>query len=303
MEARARTLYRSLKAFTSHAGCLQIRPGHGAGSACGKGISAVPYSTVGYERRFNWAFKVKSEDEFVARVLEGQPDPPAYFATMKRMNKCGPCMLSDVNAPPKLPDAALADVLARGAVVVDARPAADYAAGFVPGTLNLPLTPSFVTWAGWLLPYDRDLYVILGDAADVRLPEIVRALSLIGLDRVAGYFSPAAVQALAPLGTIPQVEPQALAAMRGDRAPVVVDVRSDTEWAGGHLPAAVHIPLGHLAARVSEVPRAQPLIVQCQAGARSAIAASLLRRLGFDEVSNLAGGYDAWVAAGLPTSA
>jgi hydroxyacylglutathione hydrolase len=302
MEASARTLYRSLCAFNRHEEWLQIWPGHGAGSSCGKGISAVPHSTLGYERRFNWAFKAANEDTFVAQVLEGQPDPPTYFATMKRMNKAGPRILGAWPTPPRHPDAALPDVVGRGDLVIDMRPAAEYAAGFLPGTLNLPLTSSFVTWAGWLVPYDRDFHVLLGEHADSRLPEIVRALALIGLDRLAGYFAPSALSAVGSrLETIPQVRPADLAAMRGDRTPVVVDVRHDNEWTAGHLPAAVHLPLGHLEARLRELPREHPLVTQCQSGARSAIAASLLRRAGFSDVRNLAGGYEAWTAAGLPT--
>ena len=302
MEAGARTLYRSLRAFDRHEEWLQIWPGHGAGSSCGKGISAVPHSTLGYERRFNWAFKASSEADFVAHVLEGQPDPPTYFATMKRLNKTGPRVLGAWPVPPRHPDAALAGVIERGDLVIDMRPAAEYAAGFLPGTLNLPLTSSFVTWAGWLVPYDRDFHVLLGANADSRLPEIVRALSLIGLDRLAGYFAASALSGVASrLDAIPQVTATDLAAMRGDRTPVVVDVRHDNEWAGGHLPAAVHIPLGHLESRLQELPREYPLVTQCQSGGRSAIAASLLRRSGFGDVRNLTGGYEAWKAAGLPT--
>jgi hydroxyacylglutathione hydrolase len=303
METSARTLYRSLQAFNGHEEWLQIWPGHGAGSSCGKGISAVPYSTLGYERRFNWAFNVASEDEFVRRVLEGQPDPPPYFAEMKRQNKSGPAPRGTHAAPPRTSDDRLPGLIAEGAVVIDARPASEYGEGFLPGTINLPLGSSFVTWAGWLVPYDRDVYVILGDAAVLRLPELRRALSLIGLDRLSGFFGPSALERVSSeLQQIPQLAPRDLAAMRGDRTPVVVDVRNDAEWAQGHLPAAIHLPLGHLRERLRELPRDQPLVTQCQAGARSAIAASLLRREGFSDVSNLAGGYDAWRKAGFPTT-
>ena len=136
----------------------------------------------------------------------------------------------------------------------------------------------------------------------MRLREIVRALSLIGLDQVAGYFSHTALsKASQPLSTIRQIQPTELAGMRGDHTPVVIDVRHEGEWRGGHLPSAIHIPLGHLSRRLSELPKGQPLVMQCQSGSRSAIAASLLRRAGYEDVSNLAGGHAAWVKAGLPT--
>ena len=278
MEAGARILWKSLQTFAAHEDWLQIWPGHGAGSACGKGISAIPSSTLGYERRFNWAFQVKTEAEFVDKVLAGQPEPPAYFATMKKVNKEGPPILSDT----------LGDVVRSGALVIDTRPAAEFAAGHVPGTLNIPLNGSFVTWSGWLIPYDRDFYVITD-----RHDEVRRALALIGLDRIAGYLTPIAGRA-----TIAQIAAIDLAPRLS--SVTVVDVRSANEWAGGHLPGAVHIPLGYLRDRTGEIPAGRPIVVQCQSGGRSAIAASLLTRLGFENVSNLSGGITAWAAAGLP---
>src|SRR5688572_305048 len=124
MEASARTLWKSLQKFATLDDWLQIWPGHGAGSACGKGISAIPSSTLGYERRFNWAFGVKHENDFVERVLAGQPEPPTYFASMKRINKEGPALLGGFALPPRQLDDTLAAAVASGAVVVDTRPAA-----------------------------------------------------------------------------------------------------------------------------------------------------------------------------------
>jgi hydroxyacylglutathione hydrolase len=303
MEAGARTLYRSLQAFNGHEDWLQIWPGHGAGSSCGKGISAVPHSTLGYERRFNWAFKVQTEQEFVAYVLQGQPDPPKYFAAMKVQNRDGPRILGELGTPPRMDDDELVATIGRGAIVIDTRSAAEYAGGFVPGTINLPLNNSFVTWAGWLVPFDADIHLIIDTGAETRLLETVRALALIGLDRVAGYFAESAVtRASDRLSRIPQLAPGELASMRGDRVPVVIDVRNDNEWNEGHLPAALHIPLGRLTERLAELPRDQPLVTQCRAGGRSSIAASVLARAGIRNVSNLAGGYNAWAEAGLPTT-
>lgn len=305
-DAAARTLHRSLSAFAArHHDWLQIWPGHGAGSSCGKGMSAVPHSTLGYERRFNWALQTMHEAEFTARVLAGQPDPPTYFATMKRMNRDGPPHLEGFRLPPRVDDADLESLLQRGALVIDTRAAAEYARGFRPGTLNLPLNSSFVTWAGWLVPHDVDVYLLASDENQSSLREGVRALALIGLDRVAGYFGgPALIpRATQPLAQIAQLTPTELEHRRHTNGPVVIDVRSESEWLEGHLPEAVHIPLGHLAERVTELPRGRPLVTQCAAGTRSAIAASVLAREGFTDVSNLAGGYHAWVEAGLPTQA
>jgi hydroxyacylglutathione hydrolase len=294
MEAGAKTLWRSLQKFAEQPDWLQIWPGHGAGSSCGKGISAVPHSTLGYERRFNWAFAATSEEGFVKNVLAGQPDPPKYFAMMKRVNKMGPAVLDGFAPPPRLDDGRLPETI-KTALVIDTRPADDFAAGHVPGTLNIPLNGSFVTWAGWLIPYDADFYVIADDASASRLGELRRALGLIGLDRIAGYFSTSALAQAGANETIDQLSVPALAAAQASTDPVVIDVRNDAEWNEGHMPAALHIPLGHLAERIDEVPAGRPIVVHCQGGGRSAIASSLLQKLGRTDVANLTGGYKAWI--------
>ena len=147
----ARVLYRSLQRFRSLPEHLQVWPGHGAGSACGKGLSAMPQTTVGYELRYSWAFAARDEAEFVEQVLAGQPEPPRYFKEMKRINRDGPAILGGFRRPARMPESKLPSLLKAGAIVVDLRTAAGFAAGHVPGTINIPLNRSFTTWAGWLL--------------------------------------------------------------------------------------------------------------------------------------------------------
>src|SRR5688572_1680890 len=295
METGARVLYASLQAFAKHEDWLQIWPGHGAGSACGKGISAIPSSTLGYEKRFNWAFNKKSEAEFVDAVLTGQPEPPKYFAKMKRVNKEGPAILGALHIPAKLDAARLPELIARKSLVIDTRPATEYAAGHSPGTINVPFNSSFVTWAGWLVQAD-DFYLIVDSAtASARLEELSRSLALIGIDRITGYFDASAVVGRA---TIPQITPKDLAPKLENVT--VLDVRSANEWDEGHLPGATHIPLGYLVDRLGDIPPNRPVVVQCQSGGRSSIAASILERAGFRDVSNLTGGLSAWTASGLP---
>ncbi|MBM4193995.1 MAG: MBL fold metallo-hydrolase [Gemmatimonadetes bacterium] len=301
MEAGARTLYRSLQKFAAYPDWMQIWPGHGAGSACGKGLSAVPHSTVGYERRFNWAFSIPSEEAFVAAVLEGQPEPPRYFAEMKRINKTGAAPFDFGVAPPVMSLSAVAAHLRAGNPVVDVRPAADFAAGHLPGTLNIPLNRSFNTWAGALLPYDHDLLLIVpgGDAAMTR--ECIRELAMIALDRVVGVASDAVIGMAAVAGTPAQLTAQWSPADVNVKAGVIalIDVRGRSEWADGHIPGAIHIPLAELQARMSEVPTGQQLVMHCQGGGRSAIAASVLQAAGYGRVANMTGGFDAWKGEGL----
>lgn len=296
MEAGARQLFHSLQRFRGLPDYLQIWPGHGAGSACGKSLGAVPQTVLGYEKRFNWAFGIDDEDEFVRAVLAGQPDPPRYFAQMKRINRDGPLLLDGAHRPPRLEVEALATVLESGAPVVDTRPAADFAAAAIPGTLNIPAGRSFTTWAGWLLPYDRDFYLIVRDNRADALKELLRDLGGIGLDRVAGYAEPGAIDdwhsSGRPLHTVPAVDALEVHQRLRDRGSLVLDVRSEGEWVEGHLSGARNLPLGELDQRLAELPRESPILVHCQSGARAAIAASLLRARGFDDVRVFTGSFD-----------
>jgi hydroxyacylglutathione hydrolase len=304
MEQAARTLFRSLQRFQEYPDWLQIWPGHGAGSACGKGLSAVPHSTVGYERRVNWAFRHHDEDAFVRAVLEGQPDPPKYFAEMKRINKEGPPILGGFRRPDRLTLPGLHALLG-SALVVDTRHAADYLAAHIPGTINIPVNTSFITWAGWLLPFDRDISLIVDEQCTHCLDEAVRDLAMIGLDRVAGYFDSTVIGEWAsaghPIDSVPQITSDDLAERLHRSEVAVIDVRSRAEWAAGHIPDVPNIPLGHLTDRLDEIPRDTPVVVHCQTGSRSAIAASILRARGLTNVMNLTGGFEAWQKAGHPT--
>jgi len=307
MRASARALYASLKRFAALPDWLQIWPGHGAGSACGKGISSVPHSSLGYERRFNWAFSIDDEGEFVRQALHGQPEPPAYFAEMKRVNKHGPRVLGALVRPPRLEAATIVAVLSSGATVVDTRPADAFAARHVPGTLSIPLNKSFSTWAGAILPYDRELYLVIDDNVSDRADEVARDLAMVGLDRIAGYFGVDALTAWEQEGraleTMAEIGVSEAAPLFRSGAVHVIDVRGASEWDAGHLPGVLNIPLATLRARLAEIPRDQPVILHCQAGGRSAIAAALLRAEGLTRVINLRGGFTAWRNAGLAVEA
>lgn len=301
MEAGARDLFRSLARFKALPDWLQIWPGHGAGSACGKGLSSIPHSTLGYEKLFNWAFSIDSEEDFVAAVLEGQPEPPVYFAQMKRINREGPAVLRGFPEPDTGSLQQLERILSAGAQVIDTRPAAEYGAGHIPGTLNIPLNRSFNSWAGWLLPYDTDLHLIVEESHH---HEAIRDLAMIGLDRVATTFTPSVVAGWArdgrALDTIDLRTPGEVADRLGSPDTRVLDVRGTTEWQEGHLDGVEVIPVGYLTRNLEQLPRDGELILHCQGGARSAIAASLLQRAGFDNVSHMAGGFGAWESQGLP---
>ena len=305
MVAGARTLHRALQRFRQLPDHLQLWPGHGAGSACGKALGAIPSTTLGYEKVVNWGLADVSEDEFVAQVLAGQPEPPAYFAQMKRINKEGPRILHGLPHPERLPAGDLAAVLARGGTVVDTRPWSAFAVGHVPGTINIPLNKSFTTWAGWLLRYDQPFHLIVEDGCHDCTAEAVRDLAMIGLDDVTGIFGSDAVEGWATehgLQSVPQLSATELAARLARREVMVVDVRGDAEWRAAHLPGVGNIPLGYLASRAGELPADTPVVLQCQGGGRSAIGTSLLRAKGFANVMNLSGGFVEWQSRGLPVA-
>jgi len=232
-------------------------------------------------------------------VLDGQPEPPRYFAEMKRINRDGAPVLGELVPLPQSDGASIAKRIletSETAWLIDLRPARAFAAQHVPGSLSVPYGRSFSTWVGSIVPYDVDV-VLVAPADGVTQVASARAdLLRIGMDRVTGWvladeLLPAFTAAGGRLGRI-EWRPVASAEVRDGTLPVV-DVRGRSEWMAGHLPTAQHIPLGELAAHVGELP-AGPFGVQCQSGARSAIATSLLHRLGRTDAINLEGGYAAW---------
>lgn len=296
MEAGARVLFQSLEDFKKLPDSLMIWPAHGAGSACGKSLGGVPVSTLGYERAANWGMRFDNADAFAEAVLEGQPEPPRYFKEMKRINKVGPPILGGFAMPPRL-SGALERLLDAGTQVVDIRSEGSIAAGFIPGTLGIPLDGGFTTWAGWLLDYGKPIALLA--ETEEQVAQAVRDLQKIGLDAVIGWFGTDALRdwerAHAALETLTLVPP-AEAAQSGAK---LVDLRGLNEYRVAHIPGAVHLPLGYLEAQWAGFD--EPVVLHCMGGSRSVIGATVLRRLGVPAPKVLAGGLMDWMAAGLPT--
>ncbi len=299
MEQGARQLFDSIQRFRTLPDHLQIWPAHGAGSACGRALGGVPQSTLGYEKLYNWAFSTQDPEEFIRRVLEGQPDPPRYFAQMKRVNKEGPAIASKLPAPAPLAYGDI-EVMLRQGLVVDTRPADVYSQGFIPGTINIPLGASFLTWAGWLLPYDRPIALVIDRE---KLEHATQLLRLIGLDNLRGYWTPAVIDRWAgegrKLATYRRLTPEEAGQLLGDGV-CVVDVRWDSEREKGYVPGSIHLPLGYLEEHLEEIPTDKPLLVYCASGTRSAIASSILAGRTRAPVMDIKGGFDAWKATGNP---
>lgn len=299
-EPAAHRLYQSVQRIASWPEFAQVWPGHGAGSACGKALGAVPQSTVGYERRFNAALRHSGDERgFVASILAGQPEPPAYFARMKQDNRDGPAILGGLPNPPPV-DAAQLAALPTDAVVLDTRPWPEFRRAHLPRSLNVSLDSMFPTLAGSYIDPARDVYIL---ADEHELFDVVCDLVHVGIDRVRGWIPRAALPQYAQAGgALAQSRETDVSAARdliASRSPTLLDVRSDAEFADGHIDGARRINYTRLSLHAAELPRDRPVLVNCRSGARSARACAYLEHLGFEAI-NLVGGVMAWEQAGLP---
>ena len=299
-EPSAHALWRSALKFVTLPEFVQVWPAHGAGSACGKALGAIPQSTVGYEKANSPALKlVGNEAAFVKDILAGQPEPPVYFARMKALNRDGVPVLGTLPAPPTVTDvAAHAPAWERpGTVVVDLRPWAAFRDGHLPGSIHSPTGQMLPMVVGsYVKPEEKIVLVCEPSIA----PAIIRDLVRIGYDHYLAVVPPGAVASAPTLVRSPEVTVQAASDRRGDM--FVLDVRNSSEFAAGHLEGAHSLPYTRLMPRLAEVPRDRPILVHCAKGGRSAAAVAMLQRLGFD-ATNVAGGFEAWMKAGLPTGA
>lgn len=295
-EPGARDLYQSIQRFNKLPGHLQVWPAHGAGSACGKGLGAIPSSTVGYEQMFNPALQFTNEQKFVDYILSEQPEAPKYFAIMKRVNKEGPTVLGKPTLPPQISVHSL-ESSAENGMVIDTRSPHQFAKKHACRTINIPLK-YLAAWAGWLVDYDESIHLI---SPATERDEAVRVLHEIGIEKIAGYFDAAEVdKAGLNRQSYAVVTPTEIAAKVEANEVVLIDVRGETEWKEIHIEQAKRCFLPKLPEKLAEFDGDCTLVFQCRSGGRSAIATSLAQAAGIQNVMNLLGGMGDWVAAGLP---
>lgn len=274
-----------------------VYPAHGAGSMCGKHLSSETVSTIGVQRRYNYALQPMSKDAFIALVTADQPEAPAYFGYDAMLNRRERPTLGE-SLERGLKPLGLHEVLRlqnAGAQVLDVRDPADFEGAHVVDSLNIGLGGKFATWAGTLLDRERPIVIIAEPGHE---QEAAIRLGRIGFDQVAGYLG-GGMQALDGCpGLVRRTEritaPTLAERLASAEPPIVLDVRTAHEWQADHIDGSLNIPLHHLAERVHEVPRGRPLVVHCQTGYRSSIAVSLLRHHGVHEVADLVGGIAAW---------
>jgi hydroxyacylglutathione hydrolase len=285
---------------------LEVYPGHGEGSLCGRSLGSKRSTTLGYERRFNYALQPMTKEEFLRKVIEGQPPAPPYFPRMKQINKEGPTALGALAAPRALPAARVRELVEGGAVVIDARSKEAFGGAHIPGSYAVPRDNFFATWVGYIVPPDRPIVLVLESPAE--WSTAVRQLARVGYDCIAGFLENGmAGWGLAGYGV------QALAQMpaselkrrldAGEKI-LVLDVRTDSEWRAERYPHALHIHAGYLPERWRELEKARgvsedtAVAVVCRSGHRSTIAASILQQHGFTNIASVPGGMIAWREAG-----
>ncbi len=296
-EPGARQQFANIQRFQQLPDYLQIWPGHGAGSACGKGLGSIPSTTLGYEKLFNPAFQFDDEDRFVEWLLRDQPEAPRYFARMKYVNRVGPALLRDLPQPQQLPAEQLAAIAASDAQLIDARMASEFIAGHIAGSLHAPPdSDRFSTYIGWYIDYERPTYLI---AHEQDVERLITELRAIGVDNLRGYFTPDAIQG--ETVTTAELTPQeALTAL--EQGALLVDVRDTAERVEQHIGGSRHIPMGFLPRHLDELPRDRLIILHCAGGVRSLVAASVLQQHGFTNVASVAGGLDRWLEEQLPSA-
>jgi hydroxyacylglutathione hydrolase len=281
---------------------VEVYPAHGAGSLCGRNISKETSSTIGEQRRTNYALRPMPRADFVKLMTVDLPEVPAYFPADVQKNREGAPALGDRARPPALGPAQVR-ALGAGALVLDVRSAAAFGTGHVPGSINVGLSGQFASWAGTLLPADARLVIVAEDEEQV--DEAALRLSRVGLENVAGYLEGGVAawdRAGMPLATVPQITVDELRALLEENAALqVVDVRRPPEYAAGHVPRALARPLDRLDREIADLDPTKPTAVVCAGGYRSSAGTSLLQRHGFRDLRNVVGGTSAWAAAGYPT--
>jgi len=284
---------------------VSVYPAHGAGSLCGRQISAERCSTLGKERASNYALKAASREEFVNLLTDALPERPGYFQRDAEINRTGAAPLAELAPLAALDAYAVLRRQQKGAVVLDTRQQAQFGAGHIPGSVHIALSGQYAAWAGTIIGLETDLILVAEDLD--RVAESRVRLARVGIERVAGYLEGGIdgwKRENLALEQVPQITVEDLARLLREKKDEVqvLDVRRQGEWEEGHIDGAVLKPLNQLARMMDELDAVRPVAVHCKGGYRSSIATSLLRRAGFRQVLNVTGGFDAWKNAGLPVA-
>jgi rhodanese-related sulfurtransferase len=281
---------------------VQVYPAHGAGSLCGRNISKETSSTIGEQKRFNYALQAMPRDEFVRMMTTDLPEAPAYFPRDAEINRTGAAALEELPRPAELSPEEVDRLSREHFLILDVRPSAAYGNGHIPGAMNIGLGGQFASWAGTLVPLGTPIVVVADELTGV--DEAVMRLARVGIESVRGFLGGGMYAwDLAGLETAatPQMPVDELHHRIEENSGLqIVDVRRPGEYAGGHVPGAISVTLAHLEEQVSTLGSKLPTAVICASGYRSSAAASILERHGFTEIYNVVGGTSGWINAGYP---
>lgn len=282
---------------------VEVYPAHGAGSMCGKNMSKETSSTIGEQRKFNYALKPMSKDEFVTMMTADLPEAPSYFPKDAEINRSGARGLDELQPPAAMSPQQVAELRDQGYVLLDVRSAGDFGAGHVPGSTNIGLGGQFAIWSGSLLPLTASIIVIADTTAQV--DESVVRLARVGIESVKGYLEGGVERWRAaglPVDKIEQVTVAQLKEQMASSDLQIVDVRRPAEYGNGHVPTAFNAPLASLDKSLGPLPLEKDKLtaVICAGGYRSSAAASLLQKQGYSNLLNVSGGTGAWINAGYP---
>jgi glyoxylase-like metal-dependent hydrolase (beta-lactamase superfamily II) len=278
---------------------VEVYPAHGAGSMCGRNMSKETSSTIGEQRKFNYALKPMSKDQFVTMMIADLPEAPSYFPKDAEINRSGARELSELQPPQSLTPQQVFEL--RNHVLLDVRSAADFGAAHVPGSMNIGLGGQFAMWAGSLIPLNASIVIIADTGAQI--DESVVRLARVGIENVKGYLEGGVESWRAaglPVDSIEQVSVAELKEQMASADLQIVDVRRPAEYVGGHVPRAINAPLASLDKNPLPLNKDKRTAVICAGGYRSSAAASLLQQQGFSNLLNVSGGTGAWINAGYP---
>jgi hydroxyacylglutathione hydrolase len=269
---------------------VKVYPAHGAGSLCGRAISDAPFSLVGQERNLNWAMQIKDRQEFVRQMTANLPDRPAYFSYDVDLNLKGAPPLGQARHPKKMDETEVMRAAHTGAAVIDTRTPEEFGEGHLPGSINIGVgSPSFSTWTGFMVAGEKPIVLVVQaerDAAKARLD-----LARIGFDNVVGYIT---ADALTEKQKLRQISVKDFRSNLKNNGPLVVDVRTPSEWKTNHIDDAIHVPLSSFAKKIPDLPNNRHIAVICGSGYRSSIAASMLQARGYNDLENVTGGMAAY---------
>ncbi|NJI72423.1 MBL fold metallo-hydrolase [Sphingobacterium kitahiroshimense] len=290
-EIGAKQLFASILKFSKLSDDVEIWAGHGAGSFCGKTLSNIPHSTLKDEKLNSKAFEFKNDEKgFVKYILEGQPSPPKYFAVMKQMNKKKRPLLIEVPVHQKLTQQALQKAIENNLLIIDTRNKNMVAEGHIPGTLHIENGKSLATWIGSLVDYQQQLVLIADDGTT---EDLTRKLMRIGMDNIYGFVTDLDKMnmELEKFNLVTSTEVQ----KHLDKNDVqIIDVRTENEYGNGHIRGAENISLTTLKNNLHKISKDRPVIVHCQSGVRAAMAYSLLKKSGIQNIKMFSGGINEW---------